>query len=65
MKKMLLFFIAFLCTQSLSAQAMTETDSAFIRNHYSKQEIYIRMRDGVQLFTAIYTPLDMSKKYLN
>ena len=63
MKKILLFFIGFLFTQSLSAQAVTETDSAFIRNHYAKQEVYIRMRDGVQLFTTIYTPLDQSKKY--
>ena len=33
-------------------------DSAWLRSHYSKQEVYIPMRDGVRLFTAIYTPRD-------
>jgi hypothetical protein len=28
---------------------------------YNKQEVYITMRDGVRLFTAIYTPKDISK----
>ena len=29
-----------------------------IRQKYSKQEVYITMRDGVRLFTSIYTPKD-------
>ena len=32
-------------------------------NDYQKQETYISMRDGVKLFTAIYSPKDKSKKY--
>jgi putative CocE/NonD family hydrolase len=28
--------------------------------HYNKKEVYITMRDGVKLFTAIYTPKDAS-----
>ena len=32
-----------------------------IKNNYDKKEIYITMRDGVKLFTAIYTPKDISK----
>src|SRR5688500_1901628 len=40
-----------------------ETDSAYVRNHYTKIERQITMRDGVKLFTAIYLPKDQSKKY--
>jgi uncharacterized protein len=31
-----------------------------IRENYNKQEVYISMRDGVKLFTSIYTPKDTS-----
>ncbi|GAB4494431.1 MAG: CocE/NonD family hydrolase [Saprospiraceae bacterium] len=38
-------------------------DSAFIRDNFTKREVMIPMRDGVQLFTSIYSPKDQSKKY--
>jgi hypothetical protein len=31
--------------------------------HYTKYEYRIPMRDGVQLFTAVYVPMDQTKKY--
>ena len=31
--------------------------------HYDKHEYMIPMRDGVRLFTAVYTPKDTSKSY--
>ncbi len=34
-----------------------------IRSRYVKREVRIRTRDGVQLFTAIYTPRDTSRRY--
>ena len=36
-----------------------------IKSNYDKKEVYISMRDGTKLFTAIYTPKDISssKKY--
>ncbi len=40
-----------------------ETDSAYVRNNYTKIERQITMRDGIKLFTSIYTPKDKSKKY--
>ncbi|NHM00993.1 CocE/NonD family hydrolase [Flavobacterium difficile] len=43
-----------LCAFSLQAQV----DS---KEAYTKKEVYITMRDGVKLFTAIYTPKDCSK----
>lgn len=59
MKKALLIIVIL---QNLYATGQ-ETDSAFIRNRYRKMEIYIPMRDGVKLFTAIYTPIDKTKTY--
>jgi hypothetical protein len=38
-------------------------DSAWIRAHYTKQEVRIPMRDGTKLFTSIYTPRDTTKRY--
>jgi putative CocE/NonD family hydrolase len=40
-----------------------QQDSAWIRDHYSKVEQYIPMRDGKKLFTAIYIPQDNSEKH--
>ncbi|MFT4205025.1 MAG: CocE/NonD family hydrolase [Chitinophagaceae bacterium] len=38
-------------------------DTAYARTHYDKKEIMVPMRDGVQLFTSIYTPKDTSRTY--
>lgn len=40
-----------------------EPDSAWIVQHYTKQEQYITMRDGVRLFTSIYLPNDSAEKH--
>lgn len=37
--------------------------SAYIRENYTKREVYITVRDGVRLFTSIYEPKDKSRKY--
>lgn len=34
-----------------------------VKEHYSKQEVSINMRDGIKLHTTIYSPKDTSKKY--
>lgn len=39
----------------------TAAADPFTREHFTKKEVYITMRDGVKLFTAIYTPKDISK----
>jgi len=46
-----------LCAANLSAQGLT-----YIRANYTKHEFEIPMRDGVKLYTAVYTPKDTSKK---
>lgn len=38
-------------------------DSVYVKKHYDKMEVQIPMRDGVKLFTAIYTPKNKSKTY--
>ncbi len=38
-------------------------DSAWIVNNYTKKEVYIPMRDGVKLFTVIYSPKDNTEKH--
>ena len=35
---------------------------AYIKDHYTKREVMIPMRDGVKLFTSIYEPKDTSQK---
>jgi uncharacterized protein len=45
--------------QSQSAAAA----EAEVREHYTKYEVHIPMRDGVKLFTAVYVPKDASQTY--
>jgi len=41
----------------------TEGSMAYVKEKYKKREVYIPMRDGVKLFTAIYTPRDSTQNY--
>lgn len=48
----------------VSLLAIAQNNNAsFIKDNYTKKEVYITMRDGVKLFTAIYTPKDNSVSY--
>jgi putative CocE/NonD family hydrolase len=55
-KTYLLFMLAIFCCQNLLAQ------SDYVKEHFTKKEVYITMRDGKKLFTSIYTPKDASSK---
>ncbi|MGZ5210363.1 MAG: CocE/NonD family hydrolase, partial [Kaistella sp.] len=57
--KKLLQIILFFCFLSLVAQ--TRPDNTFVKENFTKKEVYIEMRDGVKLFTAIYIPKDIAK----
>ena len=35
----------------------------YVLEHYKKYEYYIPMRDGVKLYTQVYSPRDTSQKY--
>ncbi|RZK54454.1 MAG: CocE/NonD family hydrolase [Pedobacter sp.] len=54
---------ALLLFSVFTASFAQETDSAYVRSHYTKIERQIVMRDGVKLFTSIYLPKDQTKKY--
>ncbi|MFA9388574.1 MAG: CocE/NonD family hydrolase [Prolixibacteraceae bacterium] len=61
MKKIILVSFFIYCTQLF---AFTQNaDSVYLANNYSKSEVYIPMRDGVKLFTIIYSPKDQSVTY--
>lgn len=60
MRKTLLFALLLTFTYPVWSQNI---DSAYVRDNYVKTERYIPMRDGIKLFTAIYTPKDQTKKY--
>lgn len=40
-----------------------DPDAFDVKAHYTKQEFRIAMRDGVRLFTIVYSPKDTSVKY--
>ena len=46
---------------SLRAQGGAATGAADVQRMYAKREVRIAMRDGVELFTSIYTPRDTTK----
>ncbi len=59
MKKILFFSLWLIPFFGLSQNP----DSAWILSHYNKTEVYIPMRDGVKLYTAIFSPVDKSDKH--
>lgn len=60
--KSLLSFVVFIVL-SCNTLYGQEIDEKYVREHFDKVEVYIPMRDGAKLFTAIYTPKDKSKSY--
>lgn len=55
-----LLFTLLLSVSLLSAQDKKEN---YVATHYDKKEVHIKMRDGVELYTVIYSPKDRSKAY--
>ena len=48
---------------ALDAARQQEDHAAYVRQHYDKAEYMVPMRDGVRLFTIVYTPKDASQTY--
>ncbi len=46
--------------RELSAEELKAAHAAWIAATYDKREVHIPMRDGVELFTAIYTPKELA-----
>jgi putative CocE/NonD family hydrolase len=58
----LCLFVAF-SMSSLGAQSKPEEPDFDVKEHYTKYEYRIPMRDGVHLFTSVYVPKDSSRSY--
>ncbi len=59
---MKIIFLLFLTLNiaTIKAQLINEQ---WVKDNYTKQEIQIKMRDGINLFTAIYAPKNTSEKH--
>lgn len=55
--------LIFLLSMTRVSAQNTAQDSVYVYAHYTKKEVYIPMRDGVKLYTAIYMPKDTSISY--
>ncbi len=60
MKKIIVCFLFF---QLVLFAQRPKIDSDYMREHYLKSEHYIAMRDGIKLYTIVYTPKDKSTTY--
>ncbi len=59
-----LFFILGFGLHLFAQQTPEQKELAeYIRDNYDKREVMITMRDGVKLFTSIYTPEKRSERY--
>jgi putative CocE/NonD family hydrolase len=55
--------VSFLYPISAQPQAQARPEAYDVREHYTKYEYYIPMRDGKKLFTAVYVPKESSRSY--
>ena len=55
--------MALAMTSPLLLSAENSAESFDVKEHYDKTEVMIPMRDGVKLFTAIYTPKNITQRY--
>ncbi|MCF7974128.1 MAG: CocE/NonD family hydrolase [Phycisphaerae bacterium] len=63
MKGRVALFFLYACFVLQVGFIQADERADYIREHYTKYEKQIPMRDGVKLFTAVYMPNDMSKTY--
>jgi uncharacterized protein len=60
----LIIGVVSLCLLSFAAQTKARQSSPFnVKDRYVKSERLITMRDGVKLYTVVYSPKDRSQKY--
>ncbi|MBS1587122.1 MAG: CocE/NonD family hydrolase [Bacteroidetes bacterium] len=60
---LVLFSISSFAVPKNTAGSNKKADSLWVRRNYEKREIAITMRDGKQLYTAIYSPKDNKSKH--
>jgi putative CocE/NonD family hydrolase len=52
-----------LCQTPASLSASQTPAPYVVRDHYTKTEYHVKMRDGITLFTTVYAPKDTSRTY--
>ena len=52
-----------ICILAFKAKSQNSDEAAFIKDNYTKMDTTITMRDGIKLYTVIYSPKDQSVKY--
>jgi len=62
-KVVLVLCFATVSSAGFAGDKESDERADYIRDNYTKFEHKITMRDGTQLFTAVYTPNDRSKEY--
>ena len=57
--------VCFLAVFAMVSYAQTKDSitAEWVKQHYTKREVMVEMRDGVHLFTSIYEPKDKSVKH--
>lgn len=58
-----IFLLFAVVTNTVFAQNKPDVPEYSIKEHYTKYEYRIAMRDGVRLFTSVYVPKDSSRTY--
>jgi putative CocE/NonD family hydrolase len=58
-----LILVTIALTANVAAQSKADAAEYDVKEHYTKYEYRIPMRDGVHLFTSIYVPKDASRTY--
>mgnify|MGYP001586154939 CR=1 FL=1 len=52
------------CALAIASSSVTQAQGAFdLKQQYVKQEYMIPMRDGIKLYTQVYSPKDQTQKY--
>ena len=62
-KVLILLFLSIITFSCKKTTNTTGQDTNYVQENYTKQETTILMRDGIKLFTTIYSPKNKSKKY--
>lgn len=57
-----IFALLFIVTTTFAINSQT-LDPDYIKTNYDKTEHFIPMRDGIKLYTIVYTPKESSEKY--
>lgn len=47
----------------LAGSVLYSQESNYVKENYTKNEYQVEMRDGIKLFTIVYTPKDKSEQY--